>query len=81
MVRAIVSPIGPVRNKRPWVSRLSIETELRFTPYLFGDVGALVKKSYPELYLFSSDYPHAEGGRDPIGCFDLPTPMMSSRIR
>lgn len=23
----------------------------------------------PELYLFSSDYPHAEGRRDPIGRF------------
>jgi len=44
--------------------------QLRFTPYPFEDVGALVRTSDPALYLFSSDYPHAEGGRDPLGRFD-----------
>ena len=47
-----------------------IRDQLRFTPYPFEDVGALIRESWPELYLFSSDYPHAEGGRDPIGRFD-----------
>ncbi|MFI4934917.1 MAG: amidohydrolase family protein [Caulobacterales bacterium] len=47
-----------------------IRDQLRFTPYPFEDVGAFVAESYPELYLFSSDYPHAEGGRDPIGRFE-----------
>ncbi len=46
-----------------------IRQQLRFTPYPFEDVGLLIEQSYPELYLFSSDYPHAEGGRDPIGRF------------
>ena len=46
-----------------------IRSQLRFTPYPFEDVGMLIEQSYPELYLFSSDYPHAEGGRDPIGRF------------
>jgi predicted TIM-barrel fold metal-dependent hydrolase len=44
--------------------------QLRFTPYAFEDVGWLVAQSDPSLYLFSSDYPHAEGGRDPLGRFD-----------
>ncbi len=43
---------------------------LRFTPYPFEDVGRLCAESDPALYVFSSDYPHAEGGRDPIGRFD-----------
>jgi predicted TIM-barrel fold metal-dependent hydrolase len=47
-----------------------IRGQLRFTPYPFEDVGALIRESCPDLYLFSSDYPHAEGGRDPIGRFD-----------
>jgi predicted TIM-barrel fold metal-dependent hydrolase len=47
-----------------------IRAQLRFTPYPFEDVGAFVRESGPELYLFSSDYPHAEGGRDPIGRFE-----------
>ena len=44
--------------------------QLRFTPYPFEDVGWLCAHSDPALYLFSSDYPHAEGGRDPLGHFD-----------
>lgn len=44
--------------------------QLRFTPYPFEDVAWLCAQSDPALYLFSSDYPHAEGGRDPIGRFD-----------
>ncbi len=43
--------------------------QLRFTPYPFEDVGLLCRVSDPSLYLFSSDYPHAEGGRDPLGRF------------
>jgi len=54
-----------------------IREQLRFTPYPFEDVAQLVSESYPELYLFSSDYPHAEGGRDPIGRFDRATAAMS----
>jgi predicted TIM-barrel fold metal-dependent hydrolase len=44
--------------------------QLRFTPYPFEDVGWMCAQSDPSLFLFSSDYPHAEGGRDPIGRFD-----------
>src|SRR5437763_1319148 len=46
------------------------EAQLRFTPYPFEDIGLIGRGSDPCLYLFSSDYPHAEGGRDPIGRFD-----------
>jgi predicted TIM-barrel fold metal-dependent hydrolase len=44
--------------------------QLRFTPYPFEDVGWLCRAADPQLFLFSSDYPHAEGGRDPLGRFD-----------
>jgi predicted TIM-barrel fold metal-dependent hydrolase len=44
--------------------------QLRFTPYPFEDVGRFVAETDPRLYLFSSDYPHAEGGRDPLGRFE-----------
>jgi predicted TIM-barrel fold metal-dependent hydrolase len=40
-----------------------------FTPYPFEDVGAMIRDSNPDLYCFSSDYPHIEGGRDPLGRF------------
>ena len=41
-----------------------------FTPFVFEDVGRLIEQAGPELFLFSSDYPHAEGGRNPIGRFE-----------
>jgi uncharacterized protein len=44
--------------------------QLRFTPYPFEDVGVLFGVSDPRLYMFSSDYPHAEGGHDPVRRFD-----------
>ncbi len=47
-----------------------IRAQLRFTPYPFENVGQLIRESNDELYLFSSDYPHAEGGRDPLARFE-----------
>lgn len=46
-----------------------VRAQLGFTPYPFEDVGRLIAASSDELYLFSSDYPHPEGGRNPIGRF------------
>tara|TARA_E500000331_G_scaffold201152_1_gene193104 strand:- start:39394 stop:40542 length:1149 start_codon:yes stop_codon:yes gene_type:complete len=54
-----------------------IREQLRFTPYPFEDVAQLVTESSPELYLFSTDYPHAEGGRDPLGRFSRTTESLS----
>ena len=47
-----------------------IRDQLRFTPYAFEDVGQLIRESDDRLYLFSSDYPHPEGGRDPLARFE-----------
>jgi predicted TIM-barrel fold metal-dependent hydrolase len=58
-----------------------IREQLRFTPYPFEDVAAFVRESFPELYLFSSDYPHAEGGRDPIGRFERSTESLDDEAR
>jgi predicted TIM-barrel fold metal-dependent hydrolase len=46
-----------------------ISEQVAFTPYPFEDVAALINQSSPDLYLFSSDYPHIEGGRNPLGRF------------
>ena len=42
---------------------------MAFTPYVYEDVGDLVRQSDERLYLFSSDYPHSEGGRQPLERF------------
>ena len=43
--------------------------QMAFTPYPYEDVGELIRQSSDALYLFSSDYPHIEGGRHPLGRF------------
>jgi predicted TIM-barrel fold metal-dependent hydrolase len=47
-----------------------IRRQVRFTPFPFEDPGWLIKEGGDELFLFSSDYPHIEGSKDPIGRFD-----------
>lgn len=47
-----------------------IQEQMAFTPFVFEDVGRLIAHSNDDLYLFSSDYPHTEGGRDPIARFE-----------
>ena len=44
--------------------------QVAFTPFVFEDVGTLIDQSNDDLYLFSSDYPHVEGGRNPIARFE-----------
>lgn len=47
-----------------------ITAQMAFTPFVFEDVSRLIEQSSDEIYLFSSDYPHTEGGRDPIARFE-----------
>jgi predicted TIM-barrel fold metal-dependent hydrolase len=47
-----------------------LKTQMGFTPFSHEHVGDLAADSAPDLYLFSSDYPHLEGTKDPIGRFE-----------
>lgn len=47
-----------------------IRRQVRFTPFAGEPVGWMMGASSPELYCFSSDYPHHEGSDDPIRRFD-----------
>jgi predicted TIM-barrel fold metal-dependent hydrolase len=47
-----------------------VRRQVRFTPYPTEDVGWIVAEAGPEVCLFSSDYPHVEGGRRPIERFE-----------
>lgn len=47
-----------------------IRRQVRVCPFAGNDVGAFVAASgLREVFSFASDYPHAEGGRDPVGAF------------
>jgi len=60
--------------------REQISQQLRFTPYPFEDVAQMISESSEDLYMFSSDYPHAEGGRDPIGRFSRSIDGLGSEV-
>lgn len=47
-----------------------VRRQVRVTPYPHEDAGWIVANTGPEVGLFSSDYPHVEGGRNPLGRFD-----------
>ena len=55
--------------------------QLAFTPFVFEEVGRFIDQSNEDLYLFSSDYPHIEGGRDPIGRFESALGDRSEAVR
>lgn len=46
-----------------------IRRQVRFTPFPFEDTAWLIGQSGPELFMFSTDYPHPEGGRRPFEIF------------
>ena len=47
-----------------------VRRQMRFTPYPTEDVGWIVEQAGPEVAMFSSDYPHVEGGRKPFERFE-----------
>ena len=57
-----------------------VHRQLRFTPFPTEDVAWLIEQGGPDLFLFSSDYPHPEGGRNPIGRFDASLAGFSSDV-
>ena len=47
-----------------------IRQRVKFTPFPGEDVGWIIEQIGAEMVLFSSDYPHVEGGRDPVAKFE-----------
>ena len=47
-----------------------VRRQIRVTPYPAEDVGWIIEQAGEEVCLFSSDYPHVEGGRNPIKRFE-----------
>ncbi|HXJ32915.1 MAG TPA: amidohydrolase family protein [Candidatus Eisenbacteria bacterium] len=47
-----------------------VRRQVRVTPYPTEDVGRLIERCGPEVFMFSSDYPHVEGGRNPLKRFE-----------
>jgi predicted TIM-barrel fold metal-dependent hydrolase len=58
-----------------------VRRQIRFTPYPTEDVGWIVEQAGPEVVLFSSDYPHVEGGRKPYERFEASLGDASDAVR
>ncbi|MFZ4603643.1 MAG: amidohydrolase family protein [Caulobacterales bacterium] len=62
--------VGPTAPKPKISMRPSeyIRRNVRVAPFGFEDVGSYVKMyNMPEVYCYQSDFPHIEGGKDPMG--------------
>jgi predicted TIM-barrel fold metal-dependent hydrolase len=47
-----------------------VRRQLRFTPFPNEPVGWMIDTCGDELFMFSSDYPHPEGTKDPVARFE-----------
>lgn len=47
-----------------------VHRHLKFTPFAGEPVGWMMEQAGADLFMFSSDYPHPEGGRDPLAKFE-----------
>lgn len=75
MLRTLDHAAKTLGKHEPLIEELSmapsdyVRRHLRFTPFPFEDTAWLVDQCGPELFLFSTDYPHPEGGRRPFERF------------
>lgn len=75
-MRAMDSAAGAFRKNETRLQQLSakpselVRRQLRVTPYPHEDSGWIIRNSGDDVCLFSSDYPHVEGGRHPLKRFD-----------
>lgn len=47
-----------------------VKRQVRVTPYPHEDAGWIIRNSGDDVCMFSSDFPHVEGGRNPLKRFD-----------
>ncbi len=58
-----------------------VHRQVRFTPYPTEDVGWIVEQGGADLVMFSSDYPHVEGGRRPVERFEASLGSADDEVR
>ena len=58
-----------------------VERQIRVTPYPTEDVGWITEQIGPNVCLFSTDFPHVEGGRRPVERFERSLGDASEAVR
>src|SRR5213080_357760 len=56
-----------------------VRRQIRVTPYAHEPVGWIIEQAGEEVCLFSSDWPHVEGGRNPLRRFEESTKGLGER--
>ncbi len=75
-IRFMDSAFEAFRKREERLQRLAlrpseyVRRQIRATPYPAEDVGWIIEQAGDEVCLFSTDYPHVEGGRNPIKRFE-----------
>jgi predicted TIM-barrel fold metal-dependent hydrolase len=86
-MRYLDSAFDAFRRREERLQRLSLKPsdyvhrQIRVTPYPSEDVGWIIANSGEEICLFSSDYPHVEGGRNPIKRFEASMDSLSESAK
>ena len=76
LMRSMDSAAEAFRRNEERLQKLSllpsefVRRQVRATPYPHEPAGWIVEHTGPEVAMFSSDYPHVEGGRNPVKRFD-----------
>jgi len=86
-MRTLDSAFEAFRKNEERLQKLSlrpsefVRRSVRVTPYPAEPVGWIVENAGEEVCLFSSDYPHVEGGRNPLRRFEASLEGLSERAK
>jgi len=58
-----------------------VERQVRVTPYPTENVGWIIDQNGPDICMFSSDFPHVEGGRRPLERFEASLGDATEEVR
>ena len=58
-----------------------VRPQVRVTPYPTEPTGWIIENTAPEICMFSSDYPHVEGGRNPLRRFDREVELLPADVQ
>ena len=71
----------PAMSELPMKASEYVHRNLFFTPFPREPVGWMIEQCGDDLFLFSSDYPHPEGTKDPIARFEEEMDGVSAAAR
>ncbi len=87
LMRSLDSAADAFRKNEERLQKLShrpsefVRRQVRVTPYPHEDAGWIEAQAAEEVCLFSSDYPHVEGGRHPLKRFEASLAGLSERAK